>query len=149
MRAFFILPRGYFMKKYEGKKQILAKPMSRLEYNEYRGWKLPENENGSDEGFLVEYIDGGEANHPDHVGYISWSPKVVFENAYNLIDTYVQRLHLEHDELNQKIDKLQVFLESDGLSKLSYEDQQLLQNQYNHMMEYLIVLHTRMQRSLD
>lgn len=149
MRAFFILPRGYFMKKYEGKKQILAKPMSRLEYNEYRGWKLPENENGSDEGFLVEYIHGGEANHPDHVGYISWSPKVVFENAYNLIDTYVQRLHLEHDELNQKIDKLQVFLESDGLSKLSYEDQQLLQNQYNHMMEYLIVLHTRMQRSLD
>ena len=60
------------MKKYEGKKQILATPMSRLEYNEYRGWQLPENENGSDEGFLVEYIDGGEANHPDHAGYISW-----------------------------------------------------------------------------
>ena len=137
------------MKKYEGKKQILARPMNRLEYNEYRGWQLPENENGSDEGFLVEYIDGGEANHPDHVGYISWSPKVVFENAYNLIDTYAQRIQLEHDELKQKITKLQVFLESDYLSKLEHEDQQLLQNQYNHMIEYLNVLHTRMQRSLD
>ena len=70
------------MKKFIGSKIIQAKPMNRLDYNEYRGWQLPENENGTDEGFLVEYLDGGEANHPDHVGYISWSPKAVFENAY-------------------------------------------------------------------
>src|SRR5690606_8908472 len=70
------------MKKFIGSKIIQAKPMNRLEYNEYSGWQLPENENGADEGFLVEYLDGGEANHPDHVGYISWSPKAVFENAY-------------------------------------------------------------------
>lgn len=148
MRAFFILTKGYFMKKYEGKKQILATPMSRLEYNEYRGWQLPENENGSDEGFLVEYIDGGEANHPDHAGYISWSPKVVFENAYNPIDTYAQRIQLEYAELSQKITKLQVFLESDDFPKLEYENQRLLQKQYTHMNEYLIILYTRMRRSL-
>ena len=136
------------MKKYEGKKQILATPMSRLEYNEYRGWQLPENENGEDEGFLVEYLNGGESNHPDHAGYISWSPKVVFDNAYNLIDTYVQRLQLEHVELSQKITKLQAFLESADFSKLAEEDQQLLQIQNNHMRVYLDVLHTRMQRSL-
>lgn len=70
------------MKKFIGSKIIQAKPMNRLDYNEYRGWQLPENENGTDEGFLVEYLDGGEANHPDHAGYISWSPKTVFENAY-------------------------------------------------------------------
>lgn len=137
------------MKKYEGKKQILATPMSRLEYNEYRGWQLPENENGEDEGFLVEYIDGGEANHPDHAGYISWSPKVVFEYAYNPIDTYAQRIQLEHEELNQKITKLQIFIESGVFFKLAYENQLLLQKQYKHMIAYLNILHTRMQRSLD
>lgn len=70
------------MKKFVGSKIIHASPMNRLEYNVYRGWQLPENENGTDEGFLVEYLDGGEANDPNHAGYISWSPKAVFENAY-------------------------------------------------------------------
>lgn len=67
---------------YIGTKRILAKPMTRLEYNEYRNWELPEDEDGSDAGFLVEYVDGGQSNHPDHEGYISWSPAEVFENAY-------------------------------------------------------------------
>ncbi len=73
------------MTRYIGVKEILAKPMTRLEYNEYRGWELPSDEDGSDEGFLVEYIDGGQSNHPDHKGYISWSPKDVFERAYRSI----------------------------------------------------------------
>ncbi len=67
-----------------GTKIILATAMMRIEYNEYRGWQLPEDEKHlADEcGFLVEYVDGGNANHPDHKGYISWSPKDVFDNAY-------------------------------------------------------------------
>lgn len=132
------------MKKYEGRKQILAKPMNRLEYNEYRGWQLPEDENGTDEGFLVEYIDGGEANHPDHVGYISWSPKTVFENAYKLIDTYDQRVQLEYKELMQKVTKLRLFIESDNYPEIAENDQQLLQEQYKHMKGYLKVLYTRL-----
>ena len=67
---------------YIGTKIINAKPMSRLDYNIFRGWELPANENGSDEGYLVEYIDGGEPNTKEYQGYISWSPKVQFENAY-------------------------------------------------------------------
>lgn len=70
------------MKHYIGTKEILATPMTRAAYNEYRGWELPENENGSDDGYLVEYIDGGQANDPRHEGYISWSPTNVFEAAY-------------------------------------------------------------------
>ena len=70
------------MEKFIGTKIINAKPMSRAEYNSFRGWKLPEDENGSDEGFLVEYVDGGAANTTEYSGYISWSPKDVFENAY-------------------------------------------------------------------
>lgn len=75
------------MKNFIGTKQLKACSMNRLEYNEYRaehspGWKLPENENGADEGYLVEYLDGGKSNDPRHEGYISWSPKEQFENAY-------------------------------------------------------------------
>lgn len=65
-----------------GTKIILALAMTRLAYNDYRGWALPADENGADEGYLVEYADGGAPNHPGHAGYISWSPKEQFDNAY-------------------------------------------------------------------
>ena len=64
-----------------GTKIILAVAMTRLAYNDYRGWALPADENGDDAGYLVEYTDGGAPNHPDHTGYISWSPKAQFDNA--------------------------------------------------------------------
>ena len=70
------------MKQYIGTKIINAKPMDRLAYNVFRGWKLPDNENGADEGCLVEYKDGGEPNTKEYKGYVSWSPKEQFENAY-------------------------------------------------------------------
>lgn len=70
------------MSLYIGTKMIRAFAMTRLAYNELRGWELPADENGADEGYLVEYLDGGKANHPDYAGYISWSPKDVFEKAY-------------------------------------------------------------------
>ena len=60
------------MKRYIGTKMIEAKEMSRGEYNKYRGWEMPENENPEDKGYLVKYSDG----------YESWSPKKQFENAY-------------------------------------------------------------------
>ncbi len=69
---------------YIGTKSVLATPMTRGEYNEYQGWQIPENEDPSDPGYLIEYKDGGKANHPDHEGYISWSPKDVFEHSYQL-----------------------------------------------------------------
>lgn len=65
-----------------GTKLITAIAMNRAEYNEYRGWDLPENENGGDDGFLVEYADGGPANDPRHEGYISWSPAETFHGHY-------------------------------------------------------------------
>lgn len=67
---------------YIGTKLIKAVVMTRLAYNQLRGWTVPTDENPSDEGFLVEYMDGGKPNHPDYAGYISWSPKDVFERAY-------------------------------------------------------------------
>lgn len=71
------------MREFIGTKIVKATEMTRLEYNNYRGWELPTDENGDDKGYLVEYLDGGKPNHPHHDGYISWSPKLVFELSYN------------------------------------------------------------------
>ena len=60
------------MSSYIGTKISGAKPMNRLEYNDFRGWDLPENENGDDAGYIVQYTDG----------YVSWSPAAQFEDAY-------------------------------------------------------------------
>lgn len=67
-----------------GHKLIKAAPMTRKEYNDYRGWDLPQDENhiANEQGYLVEYIDGGRSNHPSHTGYISWSPANVFRTSY-------------------------------------------------------------------
>lgn len=74
------------MKQFYGTKLISAKPMSRAEYNSYRGWELPANEDGADEGYLVEYLDGGKPNDDRHTSYISWSPAEQFEKAYQPTD---------------------------------------------------------------
>lgn len=71
------------MQKYIGTKLVLAAPMTRGDYNHYRGWTIPANEDPEDVGYLVEYLDGGEPNHEDHEGYISWSPANVFERSYH------------------------------------------------------------------
>jgi hypothetical protein len=70
------------MKTFIGTKIVNALPMTRIAYNEFRGWKLPDNENGDDEGYLVEYTDGGKPNTDQYAGYVSWSPKEQFDNAY-------------------------------------------------------------------
>jgi len=70
------------MEKYIGTKVVNAKPMSRLCYVESRGWKLPNDENGDDEGFLIESIDAGRANTEEYEGYVSWSPRDIFEKEY-------------------------------------------------------------------
>lgn len=67
---------------YEGTKRLHATPMTRGEYNAYRGWENPAGENPADAGYLVEYQDGGKANDSRHAGYISWSPADVFERTY-------------------------------------------------------------------
>lgn len=72
-------------KAYIGTKRVTATPMSRLAYNEHRGWKLPEDENGADDGFLVQYDNG----------YITWSPRDVFEASYRTTDNLSFGLAIE------------------------------------------------------
>ena len=51
--------------------EVDACPLTRGDYNKYRGWEMPPNENPNDMGYLVQYPDG----------YVSWCPKVAFEKA--------------------------------------------------------------------
>ena len=91
------------MNRFIGVKLIDAIPMSRLAYSNYRGWELPEDENGDDLGFLVEYLDGGKANHPKHDNYISWSPLDVFKNAYREVSGLSFGLAIEAAKMGKKI----------------------------------------------
>jgi len=72
------------MKQYLGIKHVQGKPMTLGEYNLYRGWPIPDNEDPERAGYLVEYPprEGEARNHPDHEGYISWSPKEAFDDSH-------------------------------------------------------------------
>jgi hypothetical protein len=86
-----------------GVKLINATPMTRAEYNAYRGWILPADENGEDAGYLVEYLDGGRANMPDRAGYVSWSPADVFQRAYRPCTGMTFGLAIEAMQMGQRV----------------------------------------------
>lgn len=132
------------MEHYVGTKQVLATPMTRQEYNDYRGWTLPANEDGGDEGMLVEYVDGGEPNDSRHAGYISWSPKDVFDRFYRQYeDNFVGRMQLEKDELSAKLAKISKFMKRRAFQKMRVERKSMLNQQKNAMEEYLDILTRR------
>lgn len=88
---------------YIGTKQVNALAMNRGEYNAFRGWQLPDDEDGSDAGYLVEYLDGGKPNTPHYAGYVSWSPKAQFDAAYRPTDGMTFGLALEALKAGQRV----------------------------------------------
>lgn len=106
------------MKHFVGTKVLKARPMTLGQYNDYRFWEMPAAEDAVAEGYLVEYTDGGKPNHPNHSGYISWSPKEQFDAAYVEMGDYlfdhlpphVIRLIAERAELTNRLDKLNHFI---------------------------------------
>lgn len=132
------------MQTFIGVKKIKARPMTRQEYNDYRGWALPADEDGSDDGLLVEYIDGGGQNHPDHEGYISWSPAGPFERAYRVADTFRDRMLIEIEDITTRLGALQEFRRSDACRALSPQVQGLLDRQAVAMGIYSDALEERL-----
>ena len=138
------------MKNYIGTKRIEAEPMTRGDYNKYRGWTIPADENPEDEGYIVKYSND----------YISWLPKQAFEEAYSeigenpLYDTallmksndFKDRFRAEYYQLKIRYKKLDVMLykmengDLDFNPKCSYE---LLRTQYITMKAYLLLLQDR------
>ncbi|MND13054.1 hypothetical protein D3C76_974910 [compost metagenome] len=102
---------------YTGSKIVGGKPMSRGDFLNYFNRDLdPEVENAAEAGYLVEYLDGGKPNHPDHKGYISWSPADVFVKNYISIGditglpAFIVRLKAERAENYDRLQKLTEFL---------------------------------------
>lgn len=89
-----------------GTKMIRAEPMNRAQYNEFRGWILPADEDGEDEGYLVEYLDGGKANVATHAGYVSWSPKEAFDKAYRPTTGLTFGTALEALKIGQRVARM-------------------------------------------
>lgn len=127
------------MIKYVGTKELRARPMTRGEYNEHRGWKIPENENPEDLGYLVQYEDG----------YVSWSPKETFEKAYRVSESHVNRMEIEAEELNKKLQGLYAFTKGDLFKKLPSRKQVLMSEQYKAMSDYHWLLTTRIKLELE
>lgn len=123
------------MKKYIGKKSIMASPMSKSDAERVLNRSLSGAKGGED-GYLVEYEDG----------YRSWSPKETFEAAYKIAETHLDRLLIESEELEQRKSKLRAFiLSEEGSHKLDNETRNLLLRQYSVMSEYLLLLINRIQ----
>lgn len=138
------------MKKYVGTKLIGAKPMTRGEYNEYRGWSIPKNENPEDLGYLVKYSDD----------YESWSPKEVFDESYREYDEdklphtalgmisedYKERFKAEYKQLEIRITGLKKMLLAWDNGTLSFEPscpRSTYDLQLSGMVMYLSTLEAR------
>ena len=124
------------MKKYIGTKQIEAEPMTMGEAyrrNLLQKGKVPNDSEKDNPGFYVRYQDG----------YESWSPAETFCKAYKLADTPLDRMIIEHQELRDKINKLEKFLSSEGFDSLNYKMQTLLDMQHRIMIEYSLILKER------
>ena len=67
---------GVTMVNYIGVKRVQATPLNLGDYNKYRGWDIPSDEDPAKEGYLVVYPDG----------YKSWCPKGQFEDANRAVD---------------------------------------------------------------
>ena len=128
---------------YIGTKAVLAHLMTKEEYCDYREWKVPENEDPAEQGYLVEYVDGGKPNDERHKGYISWSPRDVFEKSYHQSQTPQDRVRLEQIELTQKLDALENFLDKGQPAFIDNEQWKLLNKQAEIMDQYSDVLAKR------
>lgn len=124
------------MKKYIGTKQVEAEPMTMGEA--FRRSLLQAGRIVTDKeapGYYVRYDNG----------YESWSPAEVFEKAYKIADTFTDRLLIERDELEERLNKLRQFIESPvfaGVVEDGYE-RSLLLRQETIMQEYLDILDER------
>ena len=123
------------MKKYIGTKQVSATPAWRIDGKVYpKDGEVPRSMNRED-GYKVVYEDG----------YESWSPKDVFEKAYKVAETFLDRLMIERKELAEKLEKLCLFTDAPKFMDVVKDENQreLLIKQRDYMGEYLNILNQR------
>ena len=138
------------MKKYIGTKVVEARPMTRGDYNNYRGWQIPVDENPEDAGYLVKHSDS----------YVSWSPAYAFEAAYREYDKnkllvtavdmmsedYKERFKAEYKQLEIRFDGLRKMLKKWDEGTLAFEPtcpRSTYNMQLKAMADYMAVLEAR------
>lgn len=124
--------------KYIGTKMVNAEPMTKGEAFEKNLLKTGVEvniEESTQEGYKVEYEDG----------YTSWSPKEVFEKAYKLAETFQDRLQIEECELNDKINKLNHFMQGEKFAALNEVQRNYMSEQYRVMVKYQEILKKRIE----
>lgn len=138
---------------YVGTKVVRAIAMNRKAYNDLRGWEMPSKEDPHEDGMLYEQVDGSIPNVPGFAGYISWMPRDVFDRTYTLglnpePGNFVDRLRVEYDQLNDRVNRLTSFIGSEKFNALSTYDQTDLHAQLMAMRSYMSVLNRRVMRLL-
>lgn len=127
------------MKKFIGTKQVKAEPMT---YGEaHKQGLIRENayveEYAENPGYLVEYADG----------YKSWSPKDVFDEAYKIAETHLDRVNIESQEMMARTDKLGNFIfnqnEGKDFQALPLGTRAMLLAQFHMMGAYTNLLNLR------
>ena len=138
------------MQKYIGVKQVEAKPMTRNDYNDYRGWTVPADENPNDEGYLVKHSEN----------YVSWIAKDEFEKTYNVVGVrslndsallmvstdYKDRFKAEYIQLETRIKGLETMLSNWDKELLTFIPscpRSTYNLQLEYMKKYLAVLEAR------
>lgn len=122
------------MKKYIGTKLVQATPAIRKGGKVYLATDaIPRTMEQVEEGYKVVYEDG----------YESWSPKDVFEKAYKVAETPLDRMRIESEELCTKFSGLASFIESEKFKELDSVTQGMLKAQYRMMCNYWQILNQR------
>lgn len=89
------------------------------------------------DGYLMEDVYGNK----------SWCSRGYLEDNFTIYDSFVDKMKLELDELDERIEKLEKFIESDSFMSLEETDRNLLNEQLQAMHSYLCVLSCRMKRA--
>ena len=123
--------------KYTGTKILRAEPMNELKAVEL-GYARPNEDHH-------EWREGYHVLYPD--GYDSWSPKDVFEAAYQCSETFYDHLKIEYKEVSTRVANLRkfIFKTTEKFKELPVEEQTLLIAQFGAMQSYEAILVLRLQ----
>lgn len=129
------------LKKYIGTKVVEARPMSEIDAESIGYARKNSDHHEYREGYHVRYTN------PDGSTYDSWSPKDVFEKAYKLVETPLDRLKIERNELKERIENIEALI-GNGVNEVvkkagGVPQAVLLILQDSYMLTYLKVLETR------
>lgn len=129
------------LKLYIGTKMVKAEPMAKSAAVA-KGWARPSSEGNEDvPGYHVQHTN------PDGSTYDSWSPKEVFEKSYQIAEDFKNRLIIELNELEDRLNKLNAFLDGNDYDKIVEKcgtvQTALMLSQYHAMRHYYNALKTR------